>query len=56
MVLKVLGSSSKGNSYLLDGEYESLVLEAGINFSKVQEAVGFNTSKIRGVCITHEHL
>lgn len=56
MKLKVLGSSSKGNSYLLETDSEALVLEAGINFSEVKKAVGFEIGKIRGVCITHEHL
>lgn len=56
MKLKVLGSSSKGNSYILEAENEALILEAGINFNEVKKALDFNISKIRGVCISHEHL
>lgn len=56
MRLKSLGSSSKGNSYILENEHEVLVLEAGVSFKKVQQEIGFNISKVRGVCVTHEHL
>lgn len=56
MKLKVLGSSSKGNSYILESRNEALILEAGINFSHVQKALNFQTGKVRGVCVTHEHL
>ena len=31
MVLKVLGSSSKGNGYILDSGSEALILECGVN-------------------------
>lgn len=35
MQLKVIGSSSKGNAYVLDGRHESLVIEAGIKLKEV---------------------
>jgi hypothetical protein len=38
MVLKVLGSSSKGNCYILENSQEALIIEAGISFSKVRSA------------------
>lgn len=56
MKLKCLGSSSKGNSYLLIGEDETLIIEAGISFKKVKEALNFDLSKVVGCCVTHEHL
>ncbi|WP_315397125.1 MBL fold metallo-hydrolase [Hoylesella nanceiensis] len=57
MRLHVLGSSSKGNSYLLQSETtgEVLILEAGINLEKVKKALDFNISSIVGCCVTHEH-
>lgn len=55
MVLKVLGSSSKGNCYILENDSEALILEAGVRFSDVQKALNFNISKVKGCLISHEH-
>lgn len=55
MQLKVLGSSSSGNCYLLENETECLVIEAGVHFSEVKKALDFNISKIVGCIVTHEH-
>lgn len=55
MILKVLGSSSKGNSYILESESQVLVIEAGIRLSEVKKAIGFDVNKIVGCLISHEH-
>jgi phosphoribosyl 1,2-cyclic phosphodiesterase len=55
MVLKVLGSSSKGNCYILENNHEALIIEAGISFSKVRSAMSLHISKIVGCLISHEH-
>lgn len=56
MKLKVLGSSSKGNSYLLiDSTGQTLAVEAGVRFSEVQKAMNFETSNLVGCLVTHEH-
>lgn len=55
MKLKVLGSGSSGNCYLLESENEALLIECGVKFSEVKKAVNFNISKISGCLITHEH-
>lgn len=55
MKLHVLGSSSSGNGYVLEGENTALVLEAGVKFSAVKKALNFNISKIVGCIVTHEH-
>ena len=55
MILKVLGSSSAGNCYLLDNGKEALVIECGMPFLEVQKAVGFGIKRIVGAIITHEH-
>ena len=55
MELKILGSSSKGNCYLLDNGKEALMIECGIAFKEVQKAVDFDISRICGVIISHEH-
>lgn len=55
MFLRVLGSGSSGNCYLLESADEVLVLEAGLSFEKVKEAIDYQTSKIVGVLSSHEH-
>lgn len=55
MKLKVLGSSSSGNCYLIENEKECLVIEAGVNFKYVLRELDFNISKITGCLISHEH-
>lgn len=55
MELIVIGSSSKGNCYLLKGKTETLILEAGVKFSEVKKALDFDLSRIVGCLITHEH-
>lgn len=50
-----LGSSSRGNCYLLQAEKETLIIEAGIRFAEIKQALNFNLSKIVGVIVTHQH-
>ena len=56
MNLKVLGSSSSGNCYLIEVNNEKLILDAGVNFKIVQKELNFNFNGIEGVLITHEHM
>lgn len=56
MFLKVLGSSSQGNCYILENDTSTLIIEAGVSFREVKKAIGFNVRKIGGVLISHEHL
>ncbi len=56
MNLKVLGSSSKGNCYILENETEALVIECGVPFADVKKAIDFNIKKIAGCVVSHEHL
>lgn len=55
MLLRVLGSGSSGNCYLLESSDEVLVVEAGLPFADVKEAIDYQTSKIVGVLSSHEH-
>lgn len=55
MQFRCLGSGSSGNCYLLENDRECLVLEAGLPFKEVKIALGFNTEKIVGLIVTHEH-
>lgn len=56
MTLKVLGSSSAGNCYLLENETETLIIEAGLRFDEIQKGLKFNLRKVVGCLISHEHL
>lgn len=55
MVLKVLGSSSQGNCYILENRNEALIIEAGVRFIEVKKALGFDIRKVSGCLITHQH-
>ena len=55
MVLKVLGSSSAGNCYILESDTEALIIEAGLPFMEVKKALNFNVRKIVGVVAGHCH-
>ena len=55
MEVKVLGSSSKGNCYLLTVNSETLVIEAGVSLAEVKQALNFDISRINAVCISHSH-
>lgn len=56
MKLKVLGSGSSGNCYILENDIEALIIEAGLPFKEVKKALDFNVRKIAGVVASHCHL
>lgn len=55
MELKVLGSSSAGNGYILTNGKESLVIECGIKLMEVKKALSFDISTIKGCLVSHRH-
>lgn len=55
MVLKVLGSGSSGNCYILESDTEALIIEAGVPLKEVKVSLGFNVRKIVGVVVSHSH-
>jgi phosphoribosyl 1,2-cyclic phosphodiesterase len=55
MILKVINSNSQGNCYILETENSALLIECGVAFSEIKEAINFNISKIDACLITHEH-
>ena len=54
MKLKVLGSNSLGNCYILENKDEALIIEAGIKLPKVKAAMNYNIKKIVGCLVSHE--
>lgn len=55
MKLLTLGSSSRGNSYILKGENETLIIEAGVPLSLVKKALDFDLSSVVAVIVSHSH-
>lgn len=55
MRVSVIGSGSDGNTVILQNNYETLVLDAGMPYKDVVRALDYQVSKIKGVCVTHEH-
>lgn len=55
MKLHVLGSSSKGNGYILEGKSQTLLLECGLPLKDVKEALSFNLSRVVGGIVSHLH-
>lgn len=55
MNLKVLGSNSSGNCYLLQTETDTLILDCGMKYRDIQKALNFDLSRVKGCLVTHEH-
>ena len=55
LTFKPIASSSLGNSYIVDDGKTKLLLECGLKFRDIQIALDFQTSKIDGCLLTHEH-
>ena len=53
-----IGSSSSGNSYLIQSEGTALLLDAGLSGKAIRAGIseaGLSTSDIQGILLTHEH-
>lgn len=56
MTLKCLGSSSRGNCYLLtDSDGKTLIVEVGVSIADIKRALHFDISGVIGCLITHRH-
>ena len=55
MEIVVLGSSSKGNCYLLRNDKETLVIECGLPFTEVQKALNYDIKSVVGALVSHRH-
>lgn len=53
-VMKILGSSSDGNCYLIETKTGRLLIELGFMFPKIKEFLGFDLENITAI-VTHEH-
>lgn len=55
MELKIIGTGSTGNAYVLENEKEALLIECGVRFSEIKKALDFNISKVAGCLVSHSH-
>lgn len=55
MLLKCNGSSSSGNGYALIEDDEILLLECGVPAKEMLKSIDYQTSKVVGCLLTHEH-
>lgn len=52
--LTVLGSSSKGNGYLLECEEEILIIEAGLSYKNtILPAINWEGGRVVGCLVSH---
>lgn len=54
-MVKVLGSGSKGNCYILTAGKEKLILDCGINLLEIKKELNFDLSNVIGCLLTHSH-
>ena len=55
MNIEVLGSSSKGNAYIITDGVTSILLECGLPFREMQIKSNFKTNDVVACFISHEH-
>ncbi|MGG1595603.1 MBL fold metallo-hydrolase [Terribacillus saccharophilus] len=53
--IKVLATGSTGNCYRITDGSTPLLLECGIRYKAIQQALNYKVSEIQGCLITHEH-
>lgn len=56
MRLKVLGSGSAGNCYLLFNKNETLIIECGLPYKTILKGLNFSLNNVVGALVTHEHM
>lgn len=55
MNLKIIGSNSEGNAYILENDSEALLIECGVRMDLIKQAIKFQIGKISGCLVSHEH-
>lgn len=55
MKIKVLGSSSKGNCYVVSDGTTRLLLDCGVSVRAIMAGIEFNPQTVAGCLITHSH-
>lgn len=55
MVLDVINSGSEANGYIIQNDNEALVIECGCKLIDAKKVLNWNTRKVVGCLVTHEH-
>ena len=56
MKLKVLGSGSSGNCYILETDSgQKMILDAGVPIKEIKKTIGWNIKNLVGCVVTHAH-
>ena len=55
LTFRSIASSSKGNVNLITDGLATIMLDCGLPWRKVREAMGFNTSSLSGILVSHSH-
>lgn len=55
MIIKTIATGSSGNCYLIDDGKTRLLIELGIPFRRIRQALNFQVSKVSAALISHSH-
>jgi phosphoribosyl 1,2-cyclic phosphodiesterase len=55
MVITALGTSSKGNCYLVTTDTGCLIVDPGIRYREILEGIDYDLERIEGVVVSHSH-
>ena len=53
--ITIIGSSSKGNGFILDDGKKQLIIELGCRFEEYLKVLGYNIESVCGCLVTHVH-
>lgn len=54
--LKCISSGSQGNSYIIECENETLLLELGVSWNDILKGLNYDLKKVRACLVSHHHL
>lgn len=54
-IIKVIGSNSSGNSYILDCLGEYLLIELGVKWDNILNGLNYKTGDVVGCLVSHRH-
>ena len=55
MKLKVIGTGSSGNCYLLENDTEALLIECGLPLAAIKRGMGYKMAKLKACIVSHSH-
>jgi phosphoribosyl 1,2-cyclic phosphodiesterase len=53
--IRVIGSNSNGNSYILECGNEKLLIELGVDFKQVLRALNYDLTNVHACLVSHKH-